>query len=77
MKSNKERVLNYLRKKNSITVAEATRLGIDRLDARIYDLRQEGFEIYTNKKTLKSGPSRGQRVTSYRLAYDVETGEAL
>jgi hypothetical protein len=51
----KERVLWYLRTHGELTPAEAEReLGIGRLAARIYDLRQEGHRIETEEKEVKT-----------------------
>ena len=64
-----EKLLNRLTTGANLTVSEAkNRLGVSRLAARIYDLRQEGFTIYTNQVRIKAGPNRGRRVTAYRLA---------
>ena len=44
----KEQLLNYLKKHNSITPLEAlSELGIYRLSARIHDLRSDGIGITT------------------------------
>lgn len=52
----------------NLTATEAySRYGIKRLSARIYDLREAGFPIYTNKRIMKGGPNRGREVTAYRL----------
>lgn len=52
----------------NLTVAEArSRYGIKRLSARIYDLREAGFPIFTNKRVMKGGANRGREVTTYRL----------
>lgn len=52
----------------NLTVAEARgKYGIARLAARIHELREAGFPIYTNKVTVKGGPNKGRKVTAYRL----------
>jgi hypothetical protein len=52
----------------NLTVAEAKgKYGIARLAARIHELREEGFPIFTNKVTVKGGANKGRRVTAYRL----------
>ena len=67
-KTQLEKVLSHLKRGKQLTVSEAlSRYGVQRLAARIYDLRQEGFIIYTNDKKLKGGPNRGKRVTAYCL----------
>lgn len=51
----KERVLWYLQRHDEITPAEAEReLGIGRLAARIYDLRQDGHEIRTDERKVET-----------------------
>ena len=48
----------------NLTVTEAKgKYGIARLAARIHELREVGFPIYTNKVTVKGG----RKVTAYRL----------
>ena len=48
----KERILQHMRKNGGITNAEAFRLyGITRLSGRIYELRQDGHDIRGKKCT--------------------------
>ena len=52
----------------NLTVAEARgKFGIARLAARIHELREAGFPIYTNKVKVKNGSKKGTVVTAYRL----------
>ena len=52
----------------NLTVSEAeSRYRIKNLSARIAELRDEGFPIYTNKVRVKGGKNAGRRVTAYRL----------
>jgi hypothetical protein len=64
--SAKERMLNALLKSegyNTFTTEQAQRrFGITNVSARISELRQEGYAIYANKKTVD-----GQKKTFYRL----------
>ena len=49
----KERVLWWLRNEGTLTPTEAEReLGIGRLAARVYDLRQEGYRIDTDEREV-------------------------
>lgn len=41
----KQRILEYIKKNGSISQLEAMRLGIGRLSARIMELRLAGFDI--------------------------------
>lgn len=63
----KQRLLNFLTKKsgyNTLSVAQAqARFGIANVAARIAELRQEGYAIYTNRKTRGDGT----KVAVYRL----------
>lgn len=58
-----ERLLNRLNTGENLTVSEArSRFGVQRLAARVHELREAGFRIYTNKVK-----SNGRKVTAYRL----------
>jgi biotin operon repressor len=65
--SAKQRMLNALTKSvgyNTFSVAQArSRFGITNVAARIAELRQEGYAIYTNLKTRGDG----SKVAVYRL----------
>jgi len=55
---------------DNLTVSEArSRLGVQRLAARIHEFREAGFNIYTNKVKVKTGSLRGKKVTAYRLDF--------
>lgn len=61
----------------NLTVTEArSKFGIKRLAARIHELREEGFPIYTNSVVVKGGKNSGRKVTAYRLNLN-ETPEVL
>lgn len=62
------KLLRRLSTGKNLTVSEArAKYGISRLSARIHELREEGFPIYTNKVRVKGGVNRGRVVTAYRL----------
>jgi hypothetical protein len=65
--SAKDRMLETLKKTsgyNTFTVAQARhRFGVKNVSARIGELRQEGYCIYTNTKKLKDG----RKINFYRL----------
>lgn len=65
--SAKEKMLSALQQKsgyNTFSVAQAqNRFGITNVTARIAELRQEGYPIYTNTKTRGDG----SKVAVYRL----------
>lgn len=63
----KQRLLSFLSKKdgyNTFSAAQAqARFGIKNVSARISELRQEGYAIYTNMKQRADG----SKVAVYRL----------
>jgi hypothetical protein len=62
-KSASIRMLNYLKSGYDITTNQArNRFGITNVAARVYDLREEGFPVYTNMKKIN-----GEKVHVYRL----------
>lgn len=66
-----QKLIRRLKTGKHITTTEAkTRYGINRLSARIYDLREAGFPIYANKYIVKGGVNRGKAVTAYTLVVD-------
>jgi len=67
--SQNQKLYRRLKTGKHITKAEAkSRYGIKRLAARIYDLREVGFDINTEKYTVRGGANRGKTVTAYTLA---------
>lgn len=59
-----EKLLARLETGKNLTAREAqNRLGLPHLSKRIYDLREQGLTIHTNKINVK-----GELVTAYRLA---------
>ena len=65
--SAKQKMLNTLSRNegfNTFTVASArNRFGVTNVSARIHELREEGYPIYTNRKTLADG----RKISFYRL----------
>ena len=65
--SAKQRFLNFLMKKsgyNTFSTAQArARFGVKNISARIAELRQEGYPIYTNTRNRADG----SKVSVYRL----------
>jgi predicted ArsR family transcriptional regulator len=54
----RSRIMNYLMNGYDITVNQArSRFGIQNVSARVYDLREEGWPIYTNQKTINGRPT--------------------
>ncbi len=57
------RMMNYLRSGYDITTNQArARFGIENVAARIHELREEGYPIYTNLKNIN-----GHQTFVYRL----------
>ena len=66
MKTQKSKLLNRLSTGKNLTVTEAVkRLGVNRVSARIFELREEGYNIQTN--TVKRA---GNKVTAYQMQPD-------
>ena len=65
--SAKQKMLNALTKSegfNTFTVASArNRFGVENVSARIHELREEGYPIYTNRKVLADG----RKISFYRM----------
>jgi len=65
-----EKLKSRLNTGENLTVSEArNRFGVRRLAARIHELRESGFNIYTNSVKMKGGVNRGKKVTAYRLDF--------
>lgn len=55
-----EKVLNYLNNGNTLTFKQArSRFGIQNLRARIFDLRQDGYNIVTEDVTFRDTGAPG------------------
>ena len=69
MKSQNERILKYLQThKRGITQLQALeKLGVLRLSGRIYDLRDQGYEIATNIIEVPNRFGEISKVAEYRL----------
>lgn len=66
MDSQNKELLEYLKEHITITQRKASRvLGIDRLSARVFDLRHDGHMIITNMITVKDRHGRPRRVAEY------------
>lgn len=59
----KQTLLSVLRSGREFSAAEARRAGILNPTAVIFQLREDGFKIYSNPRKL----ANGQRVNKYRL----------
>ena len=66
MKSQKERILDYIRTHGGITNEAAAKMGIYRLSARIFDLREDGIKIVTETVKKKSLDGTGVTYGLYR-----------
>lgn len=66
-KTQRTKLVKRLSSGKNLTVTEAvSKFGIKRLAARIHELREEGFPIYTNRVAARNG----RQVTAYRLNVD-------
>lgn len=69
MKSQNDRLAAYLRKGRTITQMEALdKLGIFRLAARIYDLREMGLDIASDTVEVENRWKETCKITRYYLA---------
>ena len=67
-KSQEERILAYIKRHGKITTLDAfTELGCARLSARIFDLRQAGHDIISERKEVKNRYGEKCYVVEYRL----------
>ena len=68
MKTQNERLLAYLKKGKTINPLESwVELGIYRLSDTIFRLRNEGFNIETEKLTVKNKFGENCTVANYKL----------
>lgn len=68
MKSQKKMVLEYIREFGSITSLDAFKdLGITRLSAVIFDLRESGYNIFTDIEHSKNRFGHPTRYARYSL----------
>ena len=68
MKTQCERVVEYIEKNGSITTLEAfNELGIARLGSRIHDLRNAGYRIKGETITVKNRYGEKVHVVKYTL----------
>jgi hypothetical protein len=66
--SQRTKLVRRLSSGKNLTVTEAkSKFGIQRLAARIHELREDGFPIYTNTVVVRGGRNAGKKVTAYRL----------
>ena len=69
----RNRILEYMRQFGSITQGEAyEKLGIARLGARIYDMRQDGLNIATENVTARNRYGEPVRIARYWM---MDTGQ--
>lgn len=63
-----EKILDYMERHGSITPLEAmNELGVMRLGARIFDLKESGIKIITETVTGKNRDGETTRFARYRL----------
>jgi len=68
MQTQKERLLYWLKENRTINPIEAwSQLGIYRLGARIFDLKQTGMKIKTNKCKVRNRWGESCTVANYEL----------
>jgi hypothetical protein len=66
--SQADRVLSYLERGNSITTLDAFKeLGITRLGARIFELRQQGHPVQSNRLTVTNRFGEDCSISEYYI----------
>ena len=63
----KEMVLNHIKKNGKITTMDAFALGITRLSARIWDLKRDGVSIVTQRVNYKTKDGVSKHYDLYML----------
>jgi len=66
----KQAVLARMEQRGSISTFEAFTMGITRLSARIYDLRQDGVKIESERIQYKGDDGKQRHYDLFRLAGD-------
>lgn len=67
MKKSCKDILDFMRIHGTITPRQASRLGCERLSARIWDLKHDGYIIVTDRKTVTKRDGRKTSIACYRL----------
>lgn len=71
MKPQNKRILAYLEEHGEITPLEArTKLGCDRLSARIFELKAEGYPITSRTVAVKNRYDETCHIRAYRLEHE-------
>lgn len=65
-----EMVLKFLQENGQITTYDAFKMGITRLSARIYELRQDGYDIKTERRDYKARDGKRKHYDLYKLGSD-------
>jgi hypothetical protein len=66
--SQADRLLSYLERGNSITALDAFKeFGITRLGARIFELRQQGHPVQSNRRTVTNRFEEDCYISEYYL----------
>ena len=68
--SQNEIIYKFLKENGQITTYDAFKLGITRLSARIYELRQRGIDIETERKDYKAKDGKRKHYDLYKLGKD-------
>ena len=63
----KEQVLDYIKKHGSISTIQAFHIGITRLSARIWDLKDEGVPIISKTIYYRADDGKRKRYDEYSL----------
>lgn len=68
-KTQEQKILDFLKTGKELTSDKAyVKWGVSRLPARIFDLREKGYTIYSNRKRVVKYSRTGPSYIAYRMA---------
>lgn len=68
----KQKIMDYMTKHGSISSIEAFHMGITRLAARVYDLRNDGVNVHSERVIYIAGDGTKKHYDRYRLVGGVD-----
>lgn len=68
-KTQRERILEYMKRFGEITQLEAVNLGCLRLAAQIHDMKKQGIEIWAEYREVKNRDGSTSRIAAYSLIH--------
>lgn len=62
-----EMILKFLQENGQITTYDAFKMGITRLSARIYELKERGHNIFSERRKYKARDGKVKQYELYKL----------